>query len=84
MLLFERVTEQQPLIIESRMGENGVIFRDGLESAFFRSRFRRQTTITLAKGVGVRWSDNKVAARKCLLHCKLSYFDIVISCSAHS
>ena len=76
MLLFERVTEQQPLIIESRMGENGAIFREGLESAFSRFRFRRQTTITLAKGVGVWWSDNKAAARKCPLRCKLSYFDI--------
>ena len=33
-LLFGRVTPQQPLTIESQMGENGVIFSDGIEVDF--------------------------------------------------
>src|SRR5207247_1587373 len=33
-LVFGRVTAQQPLIIESQMGEQGVIFSDGIEQDF--------------------------------------------------
>ena len=51
-LLFGRVTEQQPLIIESQMGENGVIFSDGIEADFLDFNSDTRATITLAERRG--------------------------------
>jgi NAD kinase len=51
-LLFGRVTEQQPLIIESQMGENGVIFSDGIETDFLDFNSGTRATITLAEKRG--------------------------------
>jgi NAD kinase len=52
-LVFGRVTAQQPLIIESQMGENGVIFSDGIEQDFleFNSGTRAMIGIADRKGV---------------------------------
>jgi hypothetical protein len=51
-LLFGRVTEQQPLILESQMGENGVIFSDGIEADFLDFNSGTKATITLAEKRG--------------------------------
>lgn len=51
-LLFGRVTEQQPLIIESQMSENGVIFSDGIEADFLDFNSGTKATITLAEKRG--------------------------------
>jgi hypothetical protein len=51
-LLFGRVTEQQPLIIESQMSENGVIFSDGIEADFLDFNSGTRATITLAEKRG--------------------------------
>src|SRR4030095_14913892 len=51
-LLFGRVTEQQPLILESQMGENGVIFSDGIETDFLDFNSGTRATITLAEKRG--------------------------------
>jgi NAD kinase len=52
-LVFGRVSEQQPLAIESLMGENGVIFSDGIESDFLEFNSGTRATITLAEKKGV-------------------------------
>jgi NAD kinase len=51
-LLFGRVTEQQPLVIESQMSENGVIFSDGIEADFLDFNSGTRATITLAEKHG--------------------------------
>jgi len=51
-LLFGRVTEKQPLILESQMGENGVIFSDGIEADFLEFNSGTKATITLAEKRG--------------------------------
>lgn len=51
-LVYGRVTEQQPLIIESQMGENGVIFSDGIEADFLDFNSGTKATITLAEKRG--------------------------------
>lgn len=51
-LLFGRITDQQPLIIESQMGENGVIFSDGIEADFLDFNSGTKATITLAEKCG--------------------------------
>jgi hypothetical protein len=51
-LLFGHVTEQQPLIIESQMSENGVIFSDGIEADFLDFNSGTRATITLAERQG--------------------------------
>ena len=51
-LLFGRVTKEQPLIIESQMGENGVIFSDGIEADFLDFNSGAKATITLAEKQG--------------------------------
>lgn len=51
-LLFGRVTEQQPLTLESQMGENGVIFSDGIEADFLDFNSGTRATITLAEKRG--------------------------------
>jgi NAD kinase len=51
-LVFGRVTERQPLVIQSQMGENGVIFSDGIESDFVDFNSGTEATITLAEKRG--------------------------------
>ncbi len=51
-MLFGRVTEQQPLVLESQMGENGVIFSDGIEADFLDFNSGTKATITLAEKRG--------------------------------
>ena len=51
-LVFGRVTEQQPLVIESQMSENGVIFSDGIEADFLDFNSGTRATITLAEKRG--------------------------------
>jgi len=51
-LLFGRVTEQEPLVLESQMGENGVIFSDGIETDFLDFNSGTRATITLAEKRG--------------------------------
>jgi len=52
-LVFGRVTEQQPLMIESRMGEAGVIFSDGIEQDFLEFNSGTHATIGIAERKGV-------------------------------
>ncbi len=47
-LVFGKVTQQQPLVLESLMGENGVIFSDGIEHDFLEFNSGARATITLA------------------------------------
>ncbi|HEY3900559.1 MAG TPA: sugar kinase [Chthoniobacter sp.] len=51
-LVFGRVTSQQPLVIESQMGENGVIFSDGIEADFLDFNSGTRATISLAEKQG--------------------------------
>jgi len=51
-LVFGKVTTAQPLVIESRMGEGGVIFSDGIEQDFLEFNSGSRATITLAKRRG--------------------------------
>lgn len=51
-LVFGKVTPQQPLVIESQMSENGVIFSDGIEQDFIEFNSGTRATITLAKRKG--------------------------------
>ena len=51
-LVFGRVTRDQPLVLESRMGENGVIFSDGIEQDFleFNSGTRAEIALAAKRG----------------------------------
>ncbi len=51
-LVFGRVTAAAPLILESRMPENGVIFSDGIEKDFLEFNSGSTATITLADRKG--------------------------------
>ncbi|MFO1484571.1 MAG: hypothetical protein U1F71_14515 [Verrucomicrobiaceae bacterium] len=51
-LVFGKVTPQQPLVIESQMGENGVIFSDGIEHDFLEFNSGTRATITISKRKG--------------------------------
>jgi hypothetical protein len=51
-LVFGKVTDQAPLVIESLMAENGVIFSDGIEQDFLEFNSGTKATISLAKRVG--------------------------------
>lgn len=51
-LVFGKVTPQQPLVIESLMGENGVIFSDGIEHDFLEFNSGTRATITISKRKG--------------------------------
>jgi len=51
-LVFGRVTLQQPLILESRMAGNGVIFSDGVEKDFLEFNSGIQATIGIAERKG--------------------------------
>ena len=52
-LVFGRVTPETPLILESRMAENGVIFSDGIEQDFLEFNSGTQAVIGLAERHGV-------------------------------
>lgn len=51
-LLFGKITAPQPLILESQMGENGVIFSDGMEHDFLDFNSGSRATISLAHRKG--------------------------------
>jgi len=51
-LVFGRVTSETPLILESRMAENGVIFSDGMEKDFLEFNSGTQAAISLAEKKG--------------------------------
>jgi NAD kinase len=52
-LVFGRVTAQQPLVIESQMGEQGVIFSDGIEQDFLEFNSGTRAVIGIAERKGV-------------------------------
>jgi NAD kinase len=52
-LVFGRVTTELPLILESRMAENGVIFSDGIEKDFLEFNSGTQAVIGIAERKGV-------------------------------
>jgi NAD kinase len=52
-LVFGRVTPETPLILESRMAENGVIFSDGVEKDFLEFNSGTQATIGIAEKKGM-------------------------------
>jgi NAD kinase len=52
-LVFGKVTARQPLVIESQMGGNGVIFSDGIEEDFIEFNSGSKATITLANRRGM-------------------------------
>lgn len=47
-LIFGKITPKQPLVLESLMGENGVIFSDGIEQDFLEFNSGTKATISLA------------------------------------
>jgi NAD kinase len=51
-LVFGKITRRQPLLIESMMAENGVIFSDGIEHDFLEFNSGTKATITLADRIG--------------------------------
>jgi NAD kinase len=51
-LIFGKITPQQPLVLESQMGENGVIFSDGIEHDFLDFNSGTKATISLAARKG--------------------------------
>jgi NAD kinase len=51
-LVFGRVTPQNPLILESQMAENGVIFSDGIESDFLEFNSGTKAVIGIAEKRG--------------------------------
>jgi NAD kinase len=52
-LVFGRVTPETPLILESRMAENGVIFSDGIEKDFLEFNSGTQAVIGIAERKGL-------------------------------
>ena len=52
-LVFGRVTPETPLILESRMAENGVIFSDGIEKDFLEFNSGTKAVIGIAERKGV-------------------------------
>ena len=52
-LVFGRVTPETPLLLESRMAENGVIFSDGIEKDFLEFNSGTQAVIGIAERHGV-------------------------------
>lgn len=52
-LVFGRVTPETPLILESRMAENGVVFSDGIEKDFLEFNSGTQAVIGIADRKGV-------------------------------
>ena len=52
-LVFGRVTRDAPLVIESQMAENGVIFSDGIEQDFLEFNSGARAVIGVADRTGV-------------------------------
>jgi NAD kinase len=52
-LVFGRVTAETPLVLESRMAENGVIFSDGIEKDFLEFNSGTKAVIGIAERKGV-------------------------------
>ena len=52
-MVFGKVTPEAPLILESQMAENGVIFSDGMENDFLEFNSGTQATIDVAERKGV-------------------------------
>lgn len=52
-LVFGKITPKQPLVIESMMAENGVIFSDGIEHDFLEFNSGTKATISLGKRKGL-------------------------------
>ncbi len=52
-LVFGRVTPETPLILESRMAENGVIFSDGIEKDFLEFNLGTRAVVGIAERKGV-------------------------------
>lgn len=52
-LVFGRISPEKPLILESRMAENGVIFSDGIEKDFLEFNSGIQATIGIGERKGV-------------------------------
>jgi hypothetical protein len=52
-LVFGRVTGETPLLLQSQMPENGVIFSDGIEKDFLEFNSGTQATIGVAERKGV-------------------------------
>ena len=52
-LVFGRVTPEMPLILESRMAENGVIFSDGIEKDFLEFNSGTQAVIGIGERKGI-------------------------------
>ena len=52
-LVFGRVTNEMPLLLQSQMAENGVIFSDGIEKDFLEFNSGTQAVIGLAERKGV-------------------------------
>jgi NAD kinase len=52
-LVFGRVTTEMPLLLESRMAENGVIFSDGIEKDFLEFNSGTKAVIGIAERKGV-------------------------------
>lgn len=51
-IVFGRITEQQPLVIESQMGEQGVIFSDGIEQDFLEFNSGTRAVLGIAERKG--------------------------------
>lgn len=51
-LIFGKITPNKPLVLESLMGENGVIFSDGIEQDYLEFNSGTKATITIAKRKG--------------------------------
>jgi NAD kinase len=51
-ITYGKVTQRQPLILESHMPENGIIFSDGMESDFLEFNSGTEATITISKRKG--------------------------------
>ena len=51
--VFGHVTAETPLILESRMAENGVIFSDGIEKDFLEFNSGTQAVIGIAERKGL-------------------------------
>jgi NAD kinase len=52
-LVFGRVTAETPLILQSQMAENGVIFSDGIEKDFLEFNSGTQATVGIAERKGL-------------------------------
>ena len=52
-IVFGRVTSETPLILESRMAENGIIFSDGIEKDFLEFNSGTKAVIGIAEKKGV-------------------------------